>query len=98
MQPRNRFLLQSWACMEARSGNSAQASLLFEAATKQGAADGATWQARALQMSAEGKVSEARQLFARGVEADPTHVPLFHAWATMEADLSNITAARALHT
>ena len=93
-QPRNSYLLQSWACMEARGGNSARATQLFEAAERQGCADGASWQARAMQQAAEGAVDEARRCFAKGIAAEPTHVPLFHAWATMEADLSNVTAAR----
>ena len=79
--PRSRYIIQSWACMAARSGHSEEASKLFMQATRKGARpDGATWQARALQHAREGRVGAAREAFEAGVALDPGHVPLYHAW------------------
>ena len=85
--PRNRYILQSWGCMEARTGNTTGAAALFvRASSKRARADGATWQARALQLIAEGQEDEARACFERGIAAEPTHMPLYHACAHLEKD------------
>lgn len=100
--PKNRYILQSWACMEARAGRSEEAQRLFAKATKRTGRrgvrpDGATWQAKALACLAEGKISEARASFERGVADDPTHVPLYHAWGQLELDQYNVSAARDIY-
>jgi len=93
-QPRNKFILQAWACMEARGGNSANASRIFGRAYAQNALDGASWQARALQHQAEGRLAQARRCFAEGVSKFPQHLPLYHAWAKLESDNANAHEAR----
>ena len=101
VSPRNRYLLQTWACMEARVGQSDEAAMRFARAGKRSkrmaGGDGATWQARAMQHKAEGRLSRARDAFSRGVAVDPRHVPLYHAWAQLECDHYNTSAARALY-
>jgi tetratricopeptide (TPR) repeat protein len=84
--------------MEARAGNSDEATRLFARASRKrgtrAGADGATWQARALQLRAEGKVQQARECFETGVRVEQRHVPLYHAWGQLELEQSNVSAAR----
>ena len=49
-----------------------------------------------MQHSAEGRVRAARRAFAKGVDAEPSHTALYHAWGVMEFELGNVTAAREL--
>ena len=37
---------------------------------------------------------QARSAFARGIERFPEHLPLYHAWALMEAETGNATRVR----
>eukprot|EP00965_Chrysotila_dentata_P010297 334868-Pleurochrysis_carterae.AAC.3 len=56
-------------CSQARGGFSAEATRLFRRAAALGVRDGALWQARAMQHSAEGRVKQARTdlpMHARG--------------------------------
>ena len=44
-----------------------------------------------------GNIAAARSIFQEGLEADPFHAELFHAYAEMEARLGNIGALQNLH-
>jgi Tfp pilus assembly protein PilF len=49
-----------------------------------------------------GNHDKARELFEKGIEIDQKHAPIFHAWATMEAQLgeynrSILLLSRLLH-
>eukprot|EP00171_Calliarthron_tuberculosum_P006864 IDg6864t1 len=43
-----------------------------------------------------GPITHARELFERASHADPSHAPVWHAWATMERRERNFARARAL--
>ena len=93
--PHNRYILQSWGCMEARTGNLTGAEAIFaRARRRRSRPDGATWQARALQLAAQGQLDEAREAFERGVALEPTHTPLYHAWGQVELEVANVSGAR----
>ena len=49
-----------------------------------------------MQHVAEGRFADARAAFASGIDVDPTHIPLYHAWGSMEMDVANVSSARAI--
>ena len=61
-----------------------------------------TYQAYGLMEARRGNHDKARELFQKGIDIDQKHAPIFHAWATMEAQLgeynrSILPLSRLLH-
>jgi tetratricopeptide (TPR) repeat protein len=88
--PRNRFILQSWALLEAEKADDLQAArALFAKGTQAHPRDAAIWQSWALVEARRAKdVEKARKLFAAALHADPQHLAAWQAWAMLEADAS----------
>lgn len=89
--PRNRFILQSWALLEAEKADDLKAARgLFAKGTQAHPRDAAIWQSWALVEARRAKdMQTARKLFTAALHADPQHLAAWQAWAMLEADRSN---------
>jgi tetratricopeptide (TPR) repeat protein len=89
--PRNRFVLQSWALMEAEKAKDLKAArALFAKGTQAHPRDAALWQSWALVEARRARdLQTARKLFTAALHADPQHLATWQAWAMVEADTAN---------
>ena len=88
MQPRNTHIMQSWAVMESRRGNSRHAIELFERAIETRPSDAGIYNAYATLSKDLGDVEGARRLYALGTKANRYHLPTYQAWGLVEASIS----------
>ena len=80
-----------------RAGNFANAERCYATALQGLQSQPQRW-IRAVQGAAvlahrQRRYDEARRLFERGTQADPTHAPLWQAWGLMEKELGNYAEA-----
>lgn len=91
----NAHLLQAWGVLEERQGNPARAKGLYEAAVRADPAHCAAWVALGLWYRRfQNDVSEARNAFKQGAEADPNNYYVWHVWGMLERDCRRLPVAR----
>lgn len=95
--PRDPSLLQTLGTLHRRAGNTTAARASFEEAVRL-RPHAPTFVAWGLMEADLGRFDTARQLFARGVRADPAHAPLHSARARVEERAGNLAEARRVLT
>lgn len=91
---RNSRLLQAFAILETKRGNTRQAIILFEKALKASPRDAGVLQAYACYVAQLGDYESARELLQRGVQVSKRHAPLWQAWGVLELRQGQIREAR----
>eukprot|EP00547_Thalassionema_nitzschioides_P004992 CAMPEP_0194204456 /NCGR_PEP_ID=MMETSP0156-20130528/3970_1 /TAXON_ID=33649 /ORGANISM="Thalassionema nitzschioides, Strain L26-B" /LENGTH=885 /DNA_ID=CAMNT_0038930479 /DNA_START=152 /DNA_END=2809 /DNA_ORIENTATION=+ len=91
---RNSRLLQAYAILETKRGNTRQAIILFEKALKANPRDAGVLQAYACYVAQLGDYESARELLERGVQISARHAPLWQAWGVLELRQGHFREAR----
>jgi tetratricopeptide (TPR) repeat protein len=76
--------------IEERLGNEGLRNLLLRRGIECSPTDVELYRALGNSLVSRGKISEAREVFEKGIEVDPHHAPLYHALAELEARVFNI--------
>jgi len=92
--PRNSRVLQAYAILETKRGNTKNAVNLFERALKAKPRDAGVLQAYALFVSDLGDYESARALLEKGTRVNKRHAPLWQAWGVLELRRQNYDEAR----
>jgi len=72
--------------MEMKAGKYAEAKKLFES----GPFDASLDQAYGEYLVRSGRINDAREVLEKGLEINPTHAPLYHSLAELEARVFNV--------
>jgi len=92
--PKNSRVLQAYAILETKRGNTRNAINLFERALKSKPRDAGVLQAYALFVSDLGDYESARALLEKGTRVNKRHAPLWQAWGVLELRRKNYDEAR----
>ena len=76
--------------IERRSGNSGLVNLILRRGIECVPTCVDLYKALGDALFAQGKVSEAREIYERGMDMDPQHAPLYHSLAELEAQVFNV--------
>jgi Tfp pilus assembly protein PilF len=89
-------VLQAWACLELRAGDTEAARRTVRRAIEVDRSHGPCWAAYAVIEERGGDLGEARRVVAEGLARAPLHGPLYRTAAELEARAGNYDAARQL--
>ena len=94
--PKNPYLLQSWAVMLEKQGNPTRAKKLLTVSVKANPRHVASWVALGKLNRQSGDTSTARFCYERACEADKRSYVALQAWGVLEGEVGNADRAREL--
>eukprot|EP01038_Epipyxis_sp_PR26KG_P015787 gene15787-21381_t len=94
--PKNPFLLQSYADMLIKIGQQEEAQKMLITSVKSNPSHAASWVSLAYIHSKNGDIGSARYCYASAAEGDPKSYVALQAWGSLEANIGNVDKAREL--